>query len=63
MTRIEGRTEFQRTPAEMFDFLADPRHEPEYNPLIVHAEKLTAGPISPGHDSASAPSGSDGPVR
>lgn len=30
MTRIEGRTEFRRSPAEMFDFLADPRHEPEY---------------------------------
>lgn len=48
MTRIEGRTEFRRTSAEMFDFLADPRHEPGYNPIIVHAEKLTPGPIGPG---------------
>jgi hypothetical protein len=48
MTRIEGHTEFRRSPAEMFDFLADPRHEPEYNPLVVHAAKLTPGPIGPG---------------
>lgn len=48
MTRIEGYTEFRRSPAEMFDFLADPRHEPEYNSLIVDAEKLTEGPIGPG---------------
>jgi hypothetical protein len=48
MTRIEGRSEFRRSPAQMYDFLADPRHEPQYNPLIVHAEKQTEGPIGPG---------------
>ena len=48
MTRIEGRAEFRRSPAEMFDFLAYPRNEPEYNPLIVRAQKLTPGPIGPG---------------
>jgi hypothetical protein len=48
MTRIEGRTSFARPPAEVFDFLADPRNEPAYNPLILSARKLTPGPIGPG---------------
>jgi hypothetical protein len=48
VTRIEGRTLFARTPEEMFDFLADPRHEPAYNPLVVAARKETPGPIRPG---------------
>jgi len=48
MTMIEGRTSFARTPEEIFDFLADPRHEPAYNPLVLSARKETAGPIGPG---------------
>lgn len=48
MTRIEGRTTFARTPEDVFDFLADPRNEPLYNPLIVSARKTTSGPIGPG---------------
>ena len=48
MTRIEGRTTFARTPEVVFDFLADPRHEPSYNPLIVSAHKVTPGPIGSG---------------
>ncbi|WP_350275699.1 SRPBCC family protein [Kribbella sp. HUAS MG21] len=48
MTHIEGQTQFRRSPAALFDFLADPRHEPQYNPLVVYAEKLTPGPIGPG---------------
>jgi carbon monoxide dehydrogenase subunit G len=48
MTRIEGRTSFARTPEEIFDFLADPRHEPAYNSRVLSARKETAGPIGPG---------------
>lgn len=48
MTRIEGRTTFARRPDEVFDFLADPRHEPAYNPLVLSARKETPGPIGPG---------------
>lgn len=48
MTRIDGRTSFARTPEEIFDFLADPRHEPAYNPRVLSARKETPGPISPG---------------
>lgn len=48
MTRIEGRTRFTRTREEVFEFLADPRNEPLYNPLIVSAHQVTPGPIGPG---------------
>jgi hypothetical protein len=48
MTRIEGRTSFARRPEDVFAFLADPRHEPAYNPIVLSAEKVTPGPIGPG---------------
>lgn len=48
MTRIEGRTTFTRTREDVFDFLADPRNEPSYNPLIISARKATPGPVGPG---------------
>ena len=32
----------------MFDFVADERNEPRYNPRIHRAEKLSPGPIGPG---------------
>lgn len=48
MTRIEGRTSFSRPADEVFEFLADPRHEPAYNPLVLSARKETPGPIGPG---------------
>jgi hypothetical protein len=48
VTRIEGLTTFIRAPEDVFDFLADPRNEPSYNPLIVSARKVTPGPIEPG---------------
>lgn len=48
MTRIEGRTSFARTPEDVFDFLADPRHEPAYDLLVLSARKETPGQIGPG---------------
>lgn len=48
MTRIVGHTSFSRPADEVFDFLADPRHEPAYNPLVLSAWKETPGPIGPG---------------
>lgn len=32
----------------VLDFLADPRNEPKYNPLILAARKTTSGPIGLG---------------
>jgi hypothetical protein len=48
MTRITGRTVFDRSAEDLFDILADPRNEPLYNPLILTAEKTTAEPIGVG---------------
>lgn len=48
MTRIAGRTEFTRPPAEVFELLADPRNESRYNPLILAADKTSGGPIGVG---------------
>jgi hypothetical protein len=33
---------------EVFDFVADARNEPRYNPRMLRAEKLSPGPIGPG---------------
>jgi hypothetical protein len=33
---------------EVFDFVADERNEPRYNPRIRRAEKLSPGPIGGG---------------
>jgi Polyketide cyclase / dehydrase and lipid transport len=33
---------------EVFDFVADERHEPRYNPRMVRAEKISEGPIAVG---------------
>jgi hypothetical protein len=48
VTRIEGRTSFARTPEDVFDVLADPRHEPAYNPLVLSARKEAPEQIRPG---------------
>jgi hypothetical protein len=46
MTRITGPTVFNRPVGDLFD--ADPRNEPLYNPVVLAAEKTTAGPIGVG---------------
>jgi uncharacterized protein YndB with AHSA1/START domain len=33
---------------EVFDFVADERNEPQYNPRMTHAEKVSPGPIGVG---------------
>lgn len=48
MTVITGTTIIDRPPQVVFDCLADPRHEPAYNPVVVSAAKLTPGPIGAG---------------
>jgi len=37
-----------RPPETVFDFVADARREPRYNPLILPAEKLSEGPLGVG---------------
>lgn len=48
MANIAGTIFIDRPPGEVFDFVADERHEPEYNPQMVRVEKLTSGPVGEG---------------
>ena len=48
MARLEGEIVINRPVEEVFDFVADERHEPRYNPRMVRAEKISEGPIAPG---------------
>lgn len=46
--RITGSIVIHRPPADVFDFVADERNEPTYNPRMRDVEKLTPGPIGVG---------------
>ena len=48
MARIEGEITIGRPVEVVFDYVADQTNEPLYNPSMVRAEKLTAGPIGKG---------------
>ncbi len=48
MPRVEGDLVIERPVEDVFDFVADERNEPRYNPRMLRAEKLSAGPIGAG---------------
>lgn len=48
MTRIAGDLIINRAVEEVFDFVADERNEPRYNPRMLCAEKISPGPIGVG---------------
>lgn len=48
MARVEGEIVIGRPVEEVFDFVADERNEPRYNPRMVTAEKITPGAIGVG---------------
>ncbi len=48
MVRIEGDILISRPVDEVFDFVADERNEPRYNPRMRRGEKISAGPIGLG---------------
>ncbi len=48
MFEIEGEIVIKRPVEEVFDFAADGRNEPRYNPHMRRAEQLTDGPIGVG---------------
>ena len=48
MARIEGEIVIARPVDEVFDYAADQRNEPDYNPRMVRSEKLTGGPVGQG---------------
>jgi len=46
--RIEGEILINRSVDEVFDFVADERNEPRYNPRLLRAEQTSPGPIGIG---------------
>jgi uncharacterized protein YndB with AHSA1/START domain len=48
MARIEGQIVIDRPVEKVFDFVADQRNEPRYNPDMIRAEKTSAGPVGLG---------------
>jgi hypothetical protein len=48
MAKIEGEILIGRPVEEVFDFVADQSNEPQYNPQMVRAEKITPGPVGTG---------------
>jgi uncharacterized protein YndB with AHSA1/START domain len=48
MPHIEREILIDRPVEEVFDFVADGRQEPRYNPRILHVEQLSPGPIGHG---------------
>ncbi len=48
MARVEGEITISRPVRAVFDFVADERNEPRYNPRMVRAEQISEGPIARG---------------
>ena len=48
MPQIDGEIVIHRPIEEVFDFVADERNEPRYNPRLLRAEKASGGPIGVG---------------
>jgi hypothetical protein len=48
MARVSGDILIERPVEEVFDFVADQRNEPAYNPRMLQSEKITEGPIGVG---------------
>ena len=48
MARVKGEIIINRPVDEVFDFVADERNEPRYNPRMVVAEQISSGPIGAG---------------
>jgi uncharacterized protein YndB with AHSA1/START domain len=48
MARIEGELVIDQPVEAVFDYVADQRNEPQYNPQMVRAEKITPGPVRAG---------------
>lgn len=48
MAAIEGEVVIGRPADVVFDYVADQRNEPQYNPRMVRSEKITDGPVGRG---------------
>jgi uncharacterized protein YndB with AHSA1/START domain len=54
MARIHGEIVIGRPVELVFDYVADQSNEPQYNPQMVRADKVTAGPVGVGTSFRSA---------
>src|SRR5437879_3177253 len=45
---VQGNIVIERSVEDVFDFVADERNEPQYNPQMTRADKVTDGPIGVG---------------
>ena len=48
MARVSGEILINRPVEVVFDYVADQRNEPIYNPRMLQSEKITDGPIGVG---------------
>lgn len=48
MAHVNGEITIDRSIEDVFDFVADGRNEPGYNPNMLRVEQITAGPIGMG---------------
>jgi hypothetical protein len=48
MAKVSGEILINRPVQQVFDFVADQRNEPIYNPQMLRSEKITDGPIGIG---------------
>jgi len=48
MARIDGEIVIDRPVDAVFDYVANQSNEPQYNPQMVRAEKITTGPVGAG---------------
>jgi uncharacterized protein YndB with AHSA1/START domain len=60
---VEGEIVIKRPIEEVFDFVADERNEPQYNPRMSVAEKVTDGPVGIGTKFHSVMSSRGGPAE
>lgn len=54
MARIDGEIVIDRPVDVVFDYVADQSNEPQYNPRMMRAEKITSGPLGRGTRFSSA---------
>jgi uncharacterized protein YndB with AHSA1/START domain len=57
MAHILGEVTIDASVEDVFDFVADERNEPRYNPRIVRAEKVSEGPVGRGARFVAQPRG------
>lgn len=57
---VNGNIVIERSIEDVFDFVADERNEPRYNPQMTRADKVTEGPIGVGTKFHSVMTGAGG---